>query len=240
MELGVLQHGRRNINRHRERLFEARPVLHSVPNRIEHEPGQPADISGALRQRDEVLGWNEASTLGAPPDQSFYAIDNPAENVHLGLVIDFELSFLDGSIQVAFEFPERGLLTRLIRSVDVIRELPLHGTLQGQLGATKETRRIISVGWVDGDAKSDVHQKMVIAHLEFRLIVLRDLRRDIDDPRHGIGRKNDGESAPGQANNRRAGRKRFSKLLDVAGAEITRLIMPEGCRDSVKRVQLTQ
>ena len=239
-ELAVREHLRRHVHRDRERLGQRGPLLEPLRDAVEHEPSDRHDHARALRERNEIARRNESTRLSAPTHERFDAADAARGNLDLRLEIDLELVLRDGVLELALELPQRRLLLSRIRPVDVERELVLARFLQRELGAPEQRRCIVGVRRIHGDSERDVHEERVAAHFDLRRMILGEPNRGIHDGRHRVDVEQHGEAPLRQPDDRRPRRQRVAKLLRVRGAERLALVVPEGRRDAVERVELPE
>ena len=183
---------------------------------------------------------NEPSGLRAPSHQGFHAADAALRDLDLRLEIHLELVLLHGTRKLGLEFPERRLLLRRVRSIDVERELVLACILQRKLGAAKQRRCIVGVRGIHGDSERHIDEELIAADFQLRRILLREPNCRVHDGGHRVHGQKHGEAALGQTNDRRLRRQRFAQLVRVGGAERLALIVAERARDPVERIELAE
>ena len=193
-----------------------------------------------LGERDEIARGNEVAGLRAPPHERLDAADAMRRDLDLRLVVDLELAFRHGALQLRLELPQRGLLLSRVGPIDVERELLLARFLERELGAAKQRRRIVGVRRKHRDAEREIDDELVAADFELRRIVLGELDGDVHDSRHRVAIDEHGEAALGQPDDRRARRQHLAQPLRVARAERVALLVAERRRDAVERVELTE
>ena len=87
-----------------------------LPDRFrQHRAGQPFDEAGALREWDEFIGADEATLRMHPAYERFDARDRAGTQVDLRLVIEDELSLVDGPPQIGHESKTPDAVALLVR-----------------------------------------------------------------------------------------------------------------------------
>ena len=143
-------------------------------------------------------------------------------------------------MQLGLEFPQRRLLLRRVRAIDVVRQLLLARFLERELGAAEQRRGVIRVRGVDRNAERDVDEKRVAADFELGRVVLGQSDGDVHDLRHRIAIDQDREAALREADDRRARRQNVAQALRVTRAERLALLVAEGRGDPIESVELPQ
>ena len=156
------------------------------------------------------------------------------------LEVDLELAASHRGLQLGLEFPQRCLLLRRVRAIDVVRQLLLARFLERELGAAEQRRGVVRVRGVDRNAERDVDEKGVAADFELGRVVLRQRNGDVHDLRHRIAIDQDGEAALREADDRRARRQNVAQALRVARAERLALLVAERRRDPIESVELPE
>ena len=136
-ELGMQDDLGRHVDRHGEPLGHRGPLRRLRDDTIEDEPGERHDGAVRLGERNEVARRHEVAGVGAPADERLDAADAIRRDLDLRLVVDLELAFRDGALQLGLELPQRGLLLSRIGPIDVERDVLVARFLESELGAAK-------------------------------------------------------------------------------------------------------
>ena len=238
--LRVRENLRRHVDGHRERRRDRVPIAELLDDPIEDEPGQRHDGAVALGQRNEIAGRHEVAGFRAPANQRFDAADAIRGDLDLRLAVDLELAARHGALQLGLEFPERRLLLRRVRAIDVVSQLLLARFLERKLGAAEQRRGVVRMRGVNRNAERDVDEKVIAADFELGRVVLGQRNGDVHDLRHRVAIDQDGEAALREADDRRARRQDVAQALRVARAERLALLVAERRRDAIERVELPE
>ncbi len=202
-----MQHPGGDVHRHRQQPASVPPGARLVEHEHEHPAGQRLDQVALLGEGDETARLDQPVGRMLPADQRLDRCGPPGTQVHLGLVVQDELTAGDRRTQAAEQLKALPAVLVGVRGVDGDAEGELLRPVHGHVRAAHQRPGITSVSGGERDPDAAVHVQGQGADVD----ALGQRRPDAARDRQRVGgtprcrREQDRELVPAEAGDRVAG-----------------------------------